>query len=179
MNYESLYKSKAAEYDELLQDYTEFKDLAKMIETELEEQCTAWRTRCEAAEEEIISKVADLGKRLETERAEGERLVKEIEVLKQQIADQDQRSLKDKKKRVELENVAEAALDEIRFKDAMIEDLNTQLNDALERMTVIEMDAQETKEFGESQRRELLEKLHQLQDEMDAKKRRSLIQFEE
>lgn len=179
MNFEAEYRSKLAELEDLQKDYDEFKEMTKMIESELEEQVESWKMQFEALEIESEEKMLVVATKLEDQKSESEFLIRELERCKEKLEDAESRASREKKKRIDAENIADSSQQEMHLKDAMIEDLKAQLNEALEKMTIIEIDAQEVKEFGQDEKQELLQKLRDLQDDIDHRKRRSLMNLEE
>lgn len=178
MNIEAEYQAKVKELEDLRLDFEEFKETTKLIEEELELQIDTWKSQFEGLEIETNEKIEMLTKRVESSRDETDYLNREVARLKQALEESEEKWTRERRRRIEMENLVENSDEEMRVKDAMIEDLKTQLNDALEKMTIIEIEAQQIKEYNQEEKIKLLEKLHMLQEDLDGRKKKSLLFLE-
>jgi len=76
---------------------------------------------------------------------------------------------KTKKKQIKLENEYEAVVDQIRMKDAMIDELEKKVEDIVEKITIIEMEKQLTLEKNEVEKQRLIMELSDAKDALYAK----------
>jgi len=75
------------------------------------------------------------------------------------------------KKVVELENQNSKFDDQVRFKDALIEDLQSKLESTLEQLAILQLEAEHIREASLEDKQRLKAKLEELQEDLNVKKR--------
>lgn len=75
------------------------------------------------------------------------------------------------KKVVDLENQNSRFDDEIRFKDAMIQDLQAKLESTLEQLAILQLEAEHIREASQEDKQRLKARLEDLQEDLNVKRR--------
>lgn len=133
-----------------------------MAELELRQSEHAFE--CQEQQQKMQAKLEDARRDVQLLESQLDRKDKELS--------QSHKKLEAANKRVvDLENENSKFDDEVRFKDALVQDLQTRLESTLEQLAILQLEAEHMREASQEDKQRLKARLEELQEDLNVKKR--------
>lgn|SRR3990167_4970725 len=167
MDYKQLYEQVQSAFQELQSEYEEMKETSKLLEAELEDQVKCME---EAMEEQQINSdetIEKLKNKVATKESEALNLEKTLEKTKLELNEAKEKLSKLQKLKVTAENENESLEAQVRSKDIKIVELQSDLDSALERYTILQEEFNAMRETKDAEISDLRSLVSRYKEEME------------
>ena len=164
-----LYEEKCLELESANLDFEEFKELTKQLEAEFESENQTLKHKVEELNGLLESLMDKHKEKEKTLKQDIEYLERENEKARLSEKKAIENCDKIKKRLIKIENEYDAIVDQIRMKDAMIDELERKVEDIVERFTILEMEKQMLNEKNKEEKQRLQMELDDARDALTAR----------